>query len=88
MCKTYYTINAREDIATDISLNRDLSRCDKFVPMRDHTSPLALISGMVSKTSNKQWKVTDFVTAFTQATFAVHLDFQMKNVLVHRKSFV
>ncbi|XP_070843707.1 apolipoprotein Bb, tandem duplicate 1 [Chaetodon trifascialis] len=45
-CKTYYTVNAREDIATDISLNRDLSRCDKFVPMRDHTSPLALISGM------------------------------------------
>uniref|UniRef100_A0A3B4T7G9 Apolipoprotein B n=1 Tax=Seriola dumerili TaxID=41447 RepID=A0A3B4T7G9_SERDU len=45
-CKTYYTINAREDIATDISLNRDLSRCDKFVPMRDYTSPLALISGM------------------------------------------
>ncbi|GAA6228826.1 apolipoprotein B-100-like [Lates japonicus] len=45
-CKTYYTVNAREDIATDISLDRDLSRCDKFVPMRDHTSPLALISGM------------------------------------------
>ncbi|XP_041814966.1 apolipoprotein Bb, tandem duplicate 1 [Chelmon rostratus] len=45
-CKTYYSVNAREDIATDISLNRDLSRCDKFVPMRDHTSPLALISGM------------------------------------------
>uniref|UniRef100_A0A3Q3G119 Vitellogenin domain-containing protein n=1 Tax=Labrus bergylta TaxID=56723 RepID=A0A3Q3G119_9LABR len=35
-----------EDIATDISLTRDLSECDKFVPMRDHTSPLALISGM------------------------------------------
>nr|XP_046228822.1 apolipoprotein Bb, tandem duplicate 1 [Scatophagus argus] len=45
-CKTYYTVNAREDIATDISLNRDLSRCDKFIPMRDHTSPLALVSGM------------------------------------------
>ncbi|KAM3603472.1 uncharacterized protein V6R79_023045 [Siganus canaliculatus] len=45
-CKTYYTVNAREDIATDITLNRDLSRCEKFVPMRDHTSPLALISGM------------------------------------------
>uniref|UniRef100_A0A3P8TSZ4 Vitellogenin domain-containing protein n=1 Tax=Amphiprion percula TaxID=161767 RepID=A0A3P8TSZ4_AMPPE len=45
-CKTYYTINAREDIATDISLERDLSRCDKFNPIRDHTSPLALISGM------------------------------------------
>nr|XP_061806662.1 apolipoprotein B-100-like [Nerophis lumbriciformis] len=45
-CKTYYTINAREDIATDISLERDLSSCDKFVPVRDYTSPLALISGM------------------------------------------
>ncbi|KAM8832924.1 apolipoprotein Bb, tandem duplicate 1 [Spinachia spinachia] len=45
-CKTYSTVNAREDIATDISLERDLSRCDKFVPLRDHTSPLALISGM------------------------------------------
>ncbi|KAM9339237.1 apolipoprotein B-100-like [Symphorus nematophorus] len=46
ICKTQYSINAREDIVTDISLNRDLSRCDKFVPIRDHTSPLALISGM------------------------------------------
>ncbi|XP_041814378.1 apolipoprotein B-100-like [Chelmon rostratus] len=46
MCKTHYSINTREEIATDISLTRDLSRCDKFVPMRDHTSPLALISGM------------------------------------------
>ncbi|XP_034556005.1 apolipoprotein B-100-like [Notolabrus celidotus] len=46
MCKTQYSINTREDIATDISLTRDLSRCDKFVPMRDYTSPLALISGM------------------------------------------
>ncbi|XP_070704853.1 apolipoprotein Bb, tandem duplicate 1 [Pempheris klunzingeri] len=45
-CKTFYSVNAREDIATDISLTRDLSGCDKFVPMRDHTSPLALISGM------------------------------------------
>ncbi|XP_073348554.1 apolipoprotein B-100-like [Pagrus major] len=45
-CKTDYSINAREDIATDISLKRDLSRCDKFNPMRDPTSPLALISGM------------------------------------------
>ncbi|KAF0023648.1 hypothetical protein F2P81_024278 [Scophthalmus maximus] len=45
-CKTYYTVNAREEIATDITLNRDLSRCDKFVPMKDNTSPLALFSGM------------------------------------------
>ncbi|XP_056150905.1 apolipoprotein B-100-like [Lampris incognitus] len=46
MCKTHYSVNVRQDIATDISLTRDLSRCDKFIPMRDHTSPLALISGM------------------------------------------
>ncbi|KAM4600708.1 apolipoprotein B-100-like [Polymixia lowei] len=46
MCRTQYSVNARQDIATDVSLTRDLSRCDKFVPMRDHTSPLALISGM------------------------------------------
>ncbi|XP_047244216.1 apolipoprotein Bb, tandem duplicate 1 [Girardinichthys multiradiatus] len=45
-CRTSYTNNAREDIVTDISLHRDLSRCDKFVPIRDHNSPLALITGM------------------------------------------
>ncbi|KAM6915035.1 apolipoprotein Bb, tandem duplicate 1 [Xenentodon cancila] len=45
-CRTSYTVNAREDIATDINLSRDLSTCNKFVPMRDHTSPLALITGM------------------------------------------
>ncbi|XP_028253696.1 apolipoprotein B-100-like [Parambassis ranga] len=46
MCKTYYSVNTRGDLATDVSLTRDLSKCDKFVPMRDHTSPLALITGM------------------------------------------
>lgn len=46
-CETKATVTERQTIATDISLNRDLSRCDKFVPMRDQTSPLALISGMV-----------------------------------------
>ncbi|XP_059212565.1 apolipoprotein Bb, tandem duplicate 1 [Centropristis striata] len=45
-CKTYSTVNAREDIVTDVTIERDLSRCDKFVPVRDYTSPLALISGM------------------------------------------
>ncbi|KAF3702947.1 Apolipoprotein B-100 [Channa argus] len=45
-CKTHYKVNARGDAATDIRLKRDLSTCDKFVPMRDYTSPLALISGM------------------------------------------
>ncbi|XP_061890747.1 apolipoprotein Bb, tandem duplicate 1 [Entelurus aequoreus] len=46
LCRTYYKVNAKQDIATDISLERDLSSCDQFVPVKDHTSPLALISGM------------------------------------------
>ncbi|XP_056436794.1 apolipoprotein Bb, tandem duplicate 1 [Gadus chalcogrammus] len=45
-CKTKSTINERQTIATDITVSRDLSSCDKFVPMRDQTSSLALISGM------------------------------------------
>ncbi|XP_026146609.1 LOW QUALITY PROTEIN: apolipoprotein Bb, tandem duplicate 1 [Carassius auratus] len=46
MCKTGYTVNTREDIATDVTLNRDLSKCDNFRPVKDHTSPLALITGL------------------------------------------
>uniref|UniRef100_A0AAR2JKF9 Vitellogenin domain-containing protein n=1 Tax=Pygocentrus nattereri TaxID=42514 RepID=A0AAR2JKF9_PYGNA len=46
LCKTDYTVNAREDIATDVTITRDLSRCDNFRPIKDHTSPLALITGM------------------------------------------
>ncbi|KAI7799465.1 apolipoprotein Bb, tandem duplicate 1 [Triplophysa rosa] len=46
LCKTGYSVNAREDIATDVTLNRDLSKCDNFRPIKDHTSPLALITGM------------------------------------------
>ncbi|CAM4694151.1 unnamed protein product [Leuciscus chuanchicus] len=45
-CKTGYSVNAREDIATDVTLNRDLSKCDHFSPVKDHTSPLALITGI------------------------------------------
>ncbi|XP_055362306.1 apolipoprotein Bb, tandem duplicate 1 isoform X2 [Betta splendens] len=45
-CKTSYQVNAREDIATDVTLNRYLSKCENFVPIRDYSSPLALISGM------------------------------------------
>ncbi|XP_073709018.1 apolipoprotein Bb, tandem duplicate 1 [Garra rufa] len=46
MCKTGFTVNARESIVTDVTLNRDLSKCDNFRPVKDHTSPLALITGM------------------------------------------
>ncbi|XP_039521759.1 apolipoprotein B-100-like isoform X3 [Pimephales promelas] len=46
LCKTDHVVNTREDIATEVTLKRDLSDCDKFRPVEDHTSPLALISGM------------------------------------------
>ncbi|KAL4624223.1 apolipoprotein B-100 [Arapaima gigas] len=46
LCKTDLTVNTRKDIATDVTTTRDLSKCDHFDPMGDHTSPLALISGM------------------------------------------
>jgi len=46
ICSTEFTVNSREDIATDVTVTRDLSRCDSFSAQRDHTSPLALISGM------------------------------------------
>ncbi|XP_069573252.1 apolipoprotein B-100-like [Brachyistius frenatus] len=46
VCSTDYTVNSREDVATDVTVNRDLSRCDWFFARRQNTSPLALISGM------------------------------------------
>ncbi|XP_019909282.2 apolipoprotein B-100 isoform X2 [Esox lucius] len=46
LCKTAYKVNAKNAVSTDVTLNRDLSKCDHFIPQRDHTSPLALISGM------------------------------------------
>ncbi|CAJ1077019.1 apolipoprotein B-100-like [Xyrichtys novacula] len=46
ICPTDFTVNAREDIATDVTVSRDLSKCDMFFARRQHTSPLALITGM------------------------------------------
>ncbi|XP_071777034.1 apolipoprotein B-100-like [Centroberyx gerrardi] len=46
VCATDFTVNSREDIATDVTVTRDLSKCDSFSAQREHTSPLALISGM------------------------------------------
>ncbi|XP_030577076.1 apolipoprotein B-100-like [Archocentrus centrarchus] len=46
VCSTDFTVNSREEIATDVTINRDLSRCDWFTARRQDTSPLALISGM------------------------------------------
>ncbi|KAM9840237.1 apolipoprotein B-100-like [Aulostomus maculatus] len=46
VCATEFTVNAREDIATSVTVSRDLSKCDWFRARRQDTSPLALISGM------------------------------------------
>ncbi|XP_023122791.2 apolipoprotein B-100-like [Amphiprion ocellaris] len=46
VCATEFTVNAREDIATDVTVSRDLNRCDWFTAHRQETSPLALITGL------------------------------------------
>uniref|UniRef100_A0A8C7F9V4 Vitellogenin domain-containing protein n=1 Tax=Oncorhynchus kisutch TaxID=8019 RepID=A0A8C7F9V4_ONCKI len=46
VCGTNFAVNSKEDIATDVTITRDLSKCDSFIAQRDHTSPLAIISGM------------------------------------------
>ncbi|CAL8315646.1 unnamed protein product [Lota lota] len=43
-CATDFTVNSGE--ATDVTVSRDLSKCNNYSPQREHTSPLALISGM------------------------------------------
>uniref|UniRef100_A0A8C3ALV4 Vitellogenin domain-containing protein n=1 Tax=Cyclopterus lumpus TaxID=8103 RepID=A0A8C3ALV4_CYCLU len=47
LCPTNFSVNARENIATDVTVSRDLSKCDYFVYHKQVTSPLALITGMV-----------------------------------------
>uniref|UniRef100_A0AAX7VP99 Vitellogenin domain-containing protein n=1 Tax=Astatotilapia calliptera TaxID=8154 RepID=A0AAX7VP99_ASTCA len=46
VCSTDFTVNNKQDIATDVTVSRDLSRCDWFTARRQDTSPLALVSGM------------------------------------------
>uniref|UniRef100_A0A665W8J0 Vitellogenin domain-containing protein n=1 Tax=Echeneis naucrates TaxID=173247 RepID=A0A665W8J0_ECHNA len=47
VCSTDYTVNSAAEIATDVTVTRDLSKCDGFVAHRQNTSPLAIITGMV-----------------------------------------
>ncbi|XP_027134523.1 apolipoprotein B-100 isoform X2 [Larimichthys crocea] len=42
-CLTDYTVNARKDIDTDVTLVRDLSQCDQFYSRELANSPLALL---------------------------------------------
>lgn len=40
-------VNARMDIATDVTLSRDLSQCDQFYSRELASSPLALLQKLV-----------------------------------------
>uniref|UniRef100_A0A3P9NLC9 Vitellogenin domain-containing protein n=1 Tax=Poecilia reticulata TaxID=8081 RepID=A0A3P9NLC9_POERE len=47
VCSSDFTINLGSDATSEVTISRDLSKCDGFVARRQNTSPLALISGMV-----------------------------------------
>lgn len=46
-CLTAYYENARKDIATDVTLSRDMSQCDQFYGREQASSPLALLQKLV-----------------------------------------
>lgn len=46
-CLTDHQVNARKDIATDVTLSRDLSQCDQFYSRELANSPLALLQKLV-----------------------------------------
>lgn len=51
-CSSDLTVETKEaNVATGISIERDLENCDHFKPISTGVSPLALIKGMVSFTS-------------------------------------
>ncbi|XP_060946991.1 apolipoprotein B-100-like [Limanda limanda] len=75
VCSTDFTINSREDIATDVTVTRDLSQCDEFIARRQDTSPLALISGlnypmskMISSTQTCNYKFDNQKKHMTSGT--------------------
>ncbi|KAJ7988064.1 hypothetical protein DPEC_G00319760 [Dallia pectoralis] len=45
LCRTAYKVQSKMGIS-HVTLTRELSKCDHFIPQRGHTSALALISGM------------------------------------------
>ncbi|KAM7404104.1 hypothetical protein PAMA_004499 [Pampus argenteus] len=45
-CLTEYSVNARNNIVTDVSLSRDLSQCDMFYGRKQVNSPLALLQNL------------------------------------------
>lgn len=51
-CSSDFTVKTRKgNVATEISIERNLEKCDGFEPISTGVSPLALIKGAVSFTS-------------------------------------
>ncbi|KAK2825862.1 hypothetical protein Q5P01_020076 [Channa striata] len=50
-CFTDYKVNGQKDASTNVTLSRDLSRCDQFFSREHSTSPLALLQKLHRLTS-------------------------------------
>ncbi|XP_051951271.1 apolipoprotein B-100-like [Xyrauchen texanus] len=89
ICATDVKINTREDIATDVSITRDLSGCDSFKTQRSHNSPLAIITGLqyplsklIGSTQTCNYKFDNQKKHMTSATCTekhIFLPFSYKN---------
>lgn len=54
LCSTSYIANARMDVATYMTMSRDLWQCDRFYSRQLASSPLALLQGLVGHYSASQ----------------------------------
>ncbi|KAM4724117.1 apolipoprotein B-100 [Anableps anableps] len=74
-CLTAITVNPRQDVATDLSLSRDLSQCDQFYGRTLTSSPVALlqqlhhpISKLITSTQSCRYQFDNRGTYITTAT--------------------
>ncbi|XP_059209033.1 apolipoprotein B-100 isoform X2 [Centropristis striata] len=75
VCLTDSVVNVRRDIATDVTLSRDLSQCDQFYSRQGASSPLALLqrlhqpmSKLVSSTQHCNYQFDNKGKHITAAT--------------------
>ncbi|KAA0708904.1 Apolipoprotein B-100 [Triplophysa tibetana] len=89
ICATEVKVNTREDIATDVTITRDLSGCDHFKTQRSHNSPLAIVTGLqyplsklIGSTQSCSYKFDNQKKHMTSATCTekhIFLPFSYKN---------
>lgn len=88
VCPTDVTINNREDIATDVTFNRDLSKCKAFFAHRQTTSPLALITGMVRATTSyshfRKWNIS--LQIYPQKNIILVFRYRIQRLKKHLKA--